>query len=82
MDTDMLDSMPLEVLLALRDALADPTEAGRVRAAQRAADAGFYLSCLNEVEEVVDPTPRVDLRPIAMEPAPDDFEGVALEFQA
>ncbi len=80
---DALDDLPLDILLALRDAVADPTEQGRQRAAQRAADAGFYLECLNPPEPSgsVDSPATVVTEPIAMEPAPADAQAITLDFQ-
>ncbi len=69
---DLLDELPMELLLALRDALADPTEEGRMRAEARARDAGFYLHCAGVVVR----------RPIEMEPAPEGVEGFDLRFNA
>jgi hypothetical protein len=80
---DALDDLPLDILLALRDAVADPTEEGRQRAAQRAADAGFYLECLNPPEEPepIESTATVLTEPIAMEPAPADAQAITLDFR-
>ncbi|MEZ4323012.1 MAG: hypothetical protein R3F61_36435 [Myxococcota bacterium] len=82
MDADALDRLPLDVLLALRDAIADPTEQGRSRAAQRASEAGFYLECLNEASEEPEPPVIADVirEPIAMEPAPEGVAGIELAF--
>lgn len=71
MAQDLLDDLPLDVLLALRDAVADPSEEGRERARKRAADAGFYLRCAGSP----------DREPIEMEPAPEGVEGLALRFK-
>lgn len=71
MTQELLDDLPLDVLLALRDAVADPSEEGRARAKKRAADAGFYLRCSGAPET----------RPIEMEPAPEGVEGLALRFK-
>jgi hypothetical protein len=68
---DPLDELPLDVLLALRDALGDPSEEGRKRAAQRAADAGFHIACVGGSA----------VRPIEMEPAPDGVEALHLRFR-
>jgi hypothetical protein len=72
MDTDhsVLDQLPLDVLLALQEAMADPSESGRIRAAKRAEDAGFYLQCTGA------PPPR----PIPMEEAPEGVESLTLRF--
>ncbi|MCA9569039.1 MAG: hypothetical protein KC656_14415 [Myxococcales bacterium] len=67
---DLLDDLPLDVLLALRDAVADPSEEGRLRAARRAEDAGFYICC----------TGGPASGPIEMEPAPEGVEGFDLRF--
>lgn len=68
-EEDFLDSLPLPVLLALHEAMADPTEVGRERARSRALDAGFYIHCMGAPEN--DRPPRVLTTPIPMEPAPD-----------
>ncbi|MCB9676877.1 MAG: hypothetical protein H6737_17310 [Alphaproteobacteria bacterium] len=78
---DPLDQLPLDVLLALRDAIADPSDQGRERAQQRAANAGFYLECLNEQSNAEAEGPPVKLaEPIAMEPAPEGVQAIELEF--
>jgi hypothetical protein len=46
-----LDDLPLDVLLALQDAMTDPTESGAERARQRAAGAGFHVAVGNAVGE-------------------------------
>jgi len=84
---DPLSQLPIDVLLALRDAVADPSEEGRLRAQQRAADAGFYLECSNrrEVgvpEALVPSPPRVVAKPITMGPAPDGVVAVELCFDS
>ena len=45
--TDSLDDLPLDVLLALQQAMTDATAEGVERARLRAADAGFWLQCDN-----------------------------------
>jgi hypothetical protein len=67
---DPLDALPLEVLLAMQEALGDPTTTGQERASQRAADAGFYLQCTSA------PSPQ----PIPMPPAVDGIIALALSF--
>jgi hypothetical protein len=69
-DGNPLDQLPLEVLLAMQEALADPSESGQERAAARAADAGFYLHCTS-----VPPK-----KPIPMEEAPAGVEALSLRF--
>lgn len=71
MADDLLDSLPLPVLLALHEAMADPTEHGRERARNRALDAGFHIHCMGAPEN--DRPPRVLTTPIPMEPAPDGW---------
>lgn len=66
----VLDDLPLDVLLALQEAVADPSETGRLRAAKRAEDAGFYIHCTGV-------PPR---RPIPMEEAPEGVESLTLRF--
>ena len=67
---DILDALPLDVLLAMQEAMADPSESGRERAAQRARDAGFYMICTSA------PTPS----PIPMAEAPEGVESLTLRF--
>jgi hypothetical protein len=69
---DPLDELPLEVLLALHEALADPASASKVRAAKRAADLGFHVE--------VSPPPRYDPEPIPMEEAAEGVESLTLRF--
>ncbi len=69
-DETVLDDLPLDVLLALQEAMADPSETGRLRAAKRAEDAGFYLHCAGV-------PPR---KPIPMEEAPEGVESLTLRF--
>ena len=69
-DPSVLDDLPLDVLLALQEALADPSESGQIRAAQRAQDAGFYVHC----------TATPPTKPLAMEEAPAGVEGLTLRF--
>ena len=45
-----LDDLPLDVLLALQDALTDPSEEGAERARKRAAGAGFHVELGNEID--------------------------------
>jgi hypothetical protein len=65
-DEALLDALPLELLLALQEAMADPSESGRERAALRALDRGFHLQC----------TSAAPAHPLPMEEAP---EGVAVD---
>ena len=67
MADDLLDQVPLSVLLALQEAATDPSETGRQRAALRAADAGFYLECAGTEGSRT----HVITEPIPMEPAPE-----------
>lgn len=46
-----LDDLPLDVLLAMQDALTDPTGGGAERARLRAAGAGFHVELGNDVGE-------------------------------
>lgn len=46
-----LDDLPLDVLLAMQDALTDPTGSGAERARLRAAGAGFHVELGNDVGE-------------------------------
>ena len=69
-EPNVLDTLPLEVLLALHEAAVDPTEEGRERARQRAAEAGFHLAC----------TGAPGQEPIPMEEAPEGVEGLLLRF--
>lgn len=55
-----LDTLPLDLLLALQDAVADPTADGQERARLAARHAGFYIHCLcrpDGPEAVDDPLP-------------------------
>ena len=70
MTDNPLDALPLDLLLALQEAIADPSESGQERAAARAADAGIYMLCTSV-------PPRA---PIPMEEAPESVEGLALRF--
>lgn len=70
METSVLDALPLDVLMALQEAMADPSETGRERAAQRAADAGFFIQCVSV-------PPR---EPIPMAEAPEGVESLVLRF--
>ena len=45
-----LDELPLDVLLALQDALTDPSEEGAKRARKRAAGVGFHVELGNEID--------------------------------
>lgn len=57
---ELLDLLPLEVLLALQEAVADPTADGQERARLRAKDAGFYIHCTmrpDGPEAATDPLP-------------------------
>lgn len=86
--TSPLDDLPLNVLLALQDAMADPTSAGLARAQKRAVQAGFSLECENPpVEnETKDPeSPPAPPGPVAHSPvpmgtAPDGHGGVELHL--
>lgn len=69
---DLLDRLPLPVLLALQEAAATPTEEGAERARRRAADAGYYLVSFSST--------RRQLEPLCMEEAPEGVEGVVLTF--
>jgi hypothetical protein len=73
-----LDDLPLEVLLALQEALADLSEVGRARAAKRAADAGYHVTLTGTVP--AGPPPRYDPEPIPMEEAADGVESLLLRF--
>lgn len=70
MSDDPLNDLPLELLMALRDAIGDPSDEGRKRAAKRAADAGFYLQCTADKRSSIE-----------MEPAPDGVEALHLRFK-
>ena len=75
MNDHLLDHLPLEILIALQEALADPTADGQERARLRALDSGMYLHCLRRPdgkEGVNDPLP--------MGAAEDDVEAIQLVF--
>jgi len=78
---DLLDQVPLELLMALRDAVADPSEEGRKRAAERAKGAGVYLHCAKSIERDPSP-PRVLREPIPMVPAPAGVDAEQLDFSS
>lgn len=70
MSDHLLDHLPLEMLLALQEAIADPTADGQERARLRAKDAGIYIHCLSRPdgsESATDPLPM---------PSGDGVEGV------
>jgi hypothetical protein len=69
---DPLDELPLEVLLALHDALAGPAEIARLRAASREVDLGYHVE--------LSPPKRYDPEPIPMEPADEGVESLCLRF--
>jgi hypothetical protein len=69
-DRTLLDELPLDILLALQEAMADPSETGRLRAAKRAEDAGFYIQC----------TAVPPQEAIPMEEAPAGVESLTLRF--
>lgn len=70
MADEPLDALPLDVLLALTEALADPSARGRKRAEARAADAGVSLVCTGAPPD----------EPIPMQEAPEGIEAVVLTF--
>jgi hypothetical protein len=86
--TSPLDDLPLNVLLALQDAMGDPTSAGLARAQQRAADAGFSLECenppVNDKAKGDEPCPApgrtAPQGPVPMRAAPDGHGGVELHL--
>ncbi|MEQ1504571.1 MAG: hypothetical protein ABMB14_20195 [Myxococcota bacterium] len=75
---DPLDALPLELLLALIDAAGDPSDAGRLRAASRARDAGYHVELVGGPVSVG--IPRYDPEPIPMEEASDGVESLRLRF--
>jgi hypothetical protein len=66
---DPLDALPLELLIALQTAMADPSELGRQRAERRARDAGIHIACVGSGP------------PLAMEPAPEGGLEAAVELR-
>ncbi len=59
-DSNPLDVLPLDLLLALQEAMADPTADGQERARLAAAEAGIYIHCMRRPdgsEGVDDPIP-------------------------
>ena len=48
---DALDTMPLELLLALQEAMADPSESGQARARMRARNVGIHIHCLGSPDD-------------------------------
>lgn len=69
-----LDDLPLDVLLALQDALTDPSEAGAERARLRAAGAGFHVELGNAVGE--DGQVVLGKAPVPPVPQPEAEPGV------
>src|SRR5262245_58433167 len=69
---DPLDQIPLDVLLALHEALAADRRV--VRAAQRTRGEGLHVTVARPVESPV----RYDPEPIPMEPAEDGVESLNL----
>ncbi len=70
---DVLDRLPLPVLLALQEAAATPNEIGMERARKRAEDAGFYLVAMGGSRTC---------EPLPMEEAPEEVEAVLLDLSA
>lgn len=81
---DSLDDLPLDVLLAMQEAMANPTEQGVERARLRAKDAGFWLQCNNQPAALEEGTlPKAPSPPPQpMDPAPPGARGVTLDLSA
>lgn len=82
---DPLDDLPIDVLLALQEAVSNPTEEGLERARLRAEDAGFWLQRGGrDVQGATSPAPSEApvLEPEPMEPAPAGTRGVVLDLTA
>lgn len=83
-----LDDLPLDVLLALQEAAANPAEEGKERARLRAEDAGFWLQCGTPGAEDPAPSsaateaPPTPEEPEPMAPAPPGTRGVVLDLSA
>ena len=79
-----LDALPLDVLLALQEALTDPTRAGAERAKLRAAGAGFHLKCANPEDPdgriVLARVPEAPQPPTPMPEASPDAAAIELHF--
>jgi hypothetical protein len=77
-----LDRLPLEVLLALQDAVVAPGPLGAERARKRAEDAGFYLVAMGEVIQLDDTPLPLPSTTVPMEEAPEETleEAVHLAF--
>jgi hypothetical protein len=71
---DVLDRLPLPVLLALQEAAALPNEVGMERARKRAEDAGFYLVVMGGA------LPGGPGEALPMEEAPDGVEAIRLDL--
>ena len=69
-----LDQLPLEVLLAMQEAMADPSVEGQERARLRAKDAGFHIHCDRNLAE------SNGSKPIPMDEAPEGVESLVLRF--
>ncbi len=81
-----LDDLPIDVLLALQEAAANPSEEGKERARLRAEDAGFWLQCPAPVgadaAPEAAPTPKPAPEPALLEPAPSKIRGGVLDLSA
>ena len=65
-----IDALPLDLLLALQEAMIDPSQAGVARAALRARHAGFHIHCLS--------VPKVEA--IALDEPTEDVDAIVLRF--
>jgi hypothetical protein len=78
MSDHVLDYLPLNMLIALQEAMADPTADGQERARLRAIESGIHIHCINRPDG---PEGRYD--PLPMPPASGGEEGViSLVFPA
>ena len=76
MSDQLLDLLPLEMLLALQEAIADPTADGQERARLRAQDAGLYIHCLSRPDGSETP-----YDPLPMPSGEGEESVITLEFQ-
>ena len=69
-ESHALDALPLELLLALQEAMTDPSEAGQMRAQMRARNAGIHIHCVGSPNEGT----------IALDEPPAGTEAIVLSF--
>jgi len=75
MNDHLLDHLPLEMLMAFQEAMADPTADGQERARLRALNSGLYIHCLRRPDGDEGPND-----PLPMAAAEDDTDAIRLVF--